>query len=554
MIYANDRIAKRTEEIALLLTNTLSVVDTAGEWEIAQVIYDFFSQMPYYQEHPEDLTYVETGDELGRRSVLAILRGQKPSKKTIVTIGHIDTVGISDYGNLAHLANQPQELMEALKELDLSDQVRQDLESGDYLCGRGIFDMKSGDAILMTLFEELAQDLENFEGNLIFAAVCDEESNSSGMLTVLPRLVELQEKEGLDYLALLDTDYMTSEYEGDPNRYIYLGTVGKLMPSFLIVGKETHVGEAFGGLDPNALSSAILKKINMNTDYCDLVEGEASLPPISLYQRDQKTEYSVQTAKSSVLYFNYATHESTPDVVIEKMKGAAQEAFEELIEELNKEYKKFCDLGKKIEYKELPWRARVRTYKELLEEVAKDEPQLGQIMAAYEADLLKEKDLDTRLFAQKMVEKAQSLWKDQDPVVVVYLSPPYYPHIYVDGANPKDQALIEAVDQAVETTKTDYQLVYKKFFPYISDLSYAAAPKDPAIVASLKENIPGFGTKYQLPLEDMQKLSLPVVNIGSYGHDAHQFTERVERDYSYRLAPELVYKTIIHLLKDKNGK
>ena len=38
---------------------------------------------------------------------------------------------------------------------------------------------------------------------------------------------------------------MTSEFEGDENKYVYIGTVGKLMPSFYVVGKETHVGESF---------------------------------------------------------------------------------------------------------------------------------------------------------------------------------------------------------------------------------------------------------------------------------------------------------------------
>ena len=36
------------------------------------------------------------------------MRGEKrPSSKTVVTIGHFDTVGISDYGSLAPYANQP---------------------------------------------------------------------------------------------------------------------------------------------------------------------------------------------------------------------------------------------------------------------------------------------------------------------------------------------------------------------------------------------------------------------------------------------------------------
>lgn len=126
-----------------------------------------------------------------------------------------------------------------------------------------------GDAILIQLLEEVRRDAEHLEGNLIFAAVCDEEGNSKGMLRLVPELVRLQETQGLDYLALLDTDYMTAEYEGDQSKYIYMGTVGKVMPTFFIVGKETHVGEAFQGLDPNQLAAQITQRINLNPEFSD---------------------------------------------------------------------------------------------------------------------------------------------------------------------------------------------------------------------------------------------------------------------------------------------
>ena len=151
----------------------------------------------------------------------------------------------------------------------------------------------------MALMEEISKDIENFEGNLIYAAVCDEEGNSGGMLSVIPELVKIQEQEGFEYLALLDTDYMTSEFEGDENKYVYIGTVGKLMPSFYVVGKETHVGESFKGIDPNQIASSITNRINLNADFCDVAEGEVSLPPITLKQRDLKTRIFSSNSKNS---------------------------------------------------------------------------------------------------------------------------------------------------------------------------------------------------------------------------------------------------------------
>lgn len=550
----NKEVAKRVEKLAVELTNQLSIVDTIGELDSVQKVYDTFLQMDYYKENPKHLRTVYLGnDRLGRKSVIAILKGKKGNnKKTVLLIGHTDTVGISDYENLKEYANKPYELTEKFKEISsiLSEEARRDLESGEYLFGRGLFDMKTGVAIMISLIEEISKDIENFEGNLVFSAVCDEEGNSGGMLSVIPELIKIQEKEGFEYMALLDTDYMTSEYEGDENKYIYIGTVGKLMPSFYIVGKETHVGESFKGIDPNQIAASITNKINLNIDFCDVADGEVSPPPITLKQRDLKREYSVQIAKTATLFFNYATHCSTPDQVLVKMKNSALEAFQLTIESLNTQYERFCKLTRR-KFKRLPWEARVLTYEELYNKVKSEMGnKLDENIYKFTDEMLKDETIDQRDFSLKLVEEVHRLWSDREPVVIVYYTPPYYPHIYVEGMAPKEKALIEAVVDAVNTTKSGYKIVYKKFFPYISDLSYGAAPKDPKIIKVLKNNMPGFGTKYDLPLEDMQKLNLPVINIGPFGKDAHKFTERIEKKYSFEVTPMLVYKTIMNLLNN----
>jgi len=547
------QLAKRVEEIAVALTNELSVVETVGEVDVVNKAYEILAGLDYYKENPQDLMFIDVpNDKLGRKSVVCILRGKKgASNKTVVLNGHLDTVGISDYGALSHLANQPYELTEKFKEIahTLSQEAQDDLASGNYLFGRGIFDMKTGNAINIALIEAIANDLENFEGNLVYAGVCDEEANSSGMLSVVPELVKIRNENNFDYLAFIDTDYMTSHYEGDENKYVYVGSVGKLMPSFFIVGKETHVGEAFNGLDSNQIAASIIDRINMNVDFCDIVDGEATLPPVTLRNRDLKPEYSVQTAQTTSLFFNYATHSSTPDEVMEKMVNAAQGATQSTVDYLNKQYERYCELVKQP-HQPLPWKARAISYKELYQ-LVKEElgDELDSLITEFADEMLKNENIDARDFALKQVEFVHQQWSDREPVVVVYFSPPYYPHIHVKGETAIEERLIKAVEAAVDEVDTGYQVVYKKFFPYIADLSYAAAPSDPGVVESLTGNTPGFGVKYNLPLTEMADLNLPVLNIGPFGKDAHQFTERLEKTYSFEVAPELVYRTIDNLLR-----
>ena len=270
-------LKERIEEIVVQLVKEQSIVETEGEIAVSDKVYEIMSQMDYYKKYPEKLYFLPVKDDpWGRKTVVAIMNGEKAkSDKTVIFIGHTDTVGISDYGALAEYATKPYELAEKLKEVSsLTDEVREDLESGKYLFGRGIFDMKSGVAVVMALMERLSQRIEDFEGNIILAAVCDEEGSSKGMLTFVPELVRLEKEHGYHYLAMLDPDYIAPAHPGDPNVYQYVGTVGKLMPTFLIVGKESHVGESFSGLDPNQIAAEITRRVNLNPVLSDVVDGE----------------------------------------------------------------------------------------------------------------------------------------------------------------------------------------------------------------------------------------------------------------------------------------
>lgn len=547
-----ETLAKRIESLTLELTGIQSVVGSADENNVSERVYQIFGEMDYFRQHPDQLLYVHAKDDetLKRKSVVAVLKGEKaPSKKAIVLIGHTDTVGISDYGTIHEYATKPLELADKLKTLTLPEDALKDLESGEYYFGRGVFDMKCGTSTLMSIVEALSKDVKNFEGNLIFAAVCDEEGGSKGMLSVVEELVKLQQKEGFEYLAVIDTDYSAPRFEGDNTRYIYVGTVGKLMPSFYVIGAEAHAGDPFKGVDSNHISSAIMEEMNFNTEYCDEAEGEVTVPPISLRQQDLKPEYSVQTNRASYLYFNFSTHSSTPDQMMDKVVKGAHKAFKKVVDYLQDEYKKYCEANK-FPYQRLPWEARVLTYAELYEKVkAERGEELDKIMQELSDNLLKDSEIDDRIYSLKMVERLHELWSDKNPVVVAYYSPPYYPHIYVKGETDLEKKLMDTLNKVMQGNTSKYDVKVKKFYPYISDLSYAAAPREANAVEALKNNMPGYGAKYDLPLAEMQKLNLPVVNIGPFGKDAHKFTERLEKDYSFNVAPKLVYETIMDLLK-----
>ena len=64
----------------------------------------------------------------------------------------------------------------------------------------------------------------------------------------------------------------------------------------------------------------------------------------------------------------------------------------------------------------------------------------------------------------------------------------------------------------------------------------------------MQNNMPTLGRSYQVPLQTMKALDLPVINLGGYGFDAHKWTERVERDYSLRILPKLLASIVMEIL------
>ncbi|MBP7110038.1 MAG: M20/M25/M40 family metallo-hydrolase [Firmicutes bacterium] len=539
----------RMERLAIELVRLRSVVGTEGELGITLWIKDRLSGLPYFAMNPDRLVFEAIpGDKLGRGSLMAIFEAARPTSDAVLLIGHTDTVGLSDYAAAEPFATDPSLLPQALQAMELDAEAKADLESGDYLFGRGIFDMKAGVAALMLLAEELSCKAGDLAANFVFAFVPDEEGGSLGMLTAVRRLALLSKERGWSFNAAIDTDYMTGRFNEDHAKYVYLGTVGKLLPSIYVHGSPTHVGEAFGGMDANFLAAAIMHSIDMDPGLCDELGGEATQPPISLRMRDLKEEYSVQTTDGAFLYFNYATHASTPDEVMAKLKARIEAVMESAAAELARrsmEHSALSGAVRKRAYR-VP---SVMSYDELLSCVRKH---LGEGLDEVISGFVKGAGMsytDPRDFSLALVREVHRYLPDQGPKAVIFFSPPYYPHITAEAADLKAQRLIQAASGAVEEARVrfPYEIGTRKFYPYISDLSYCRLPAKKGAVEALVENMPAWPEKYVLPLQDIATLDMPVINIGPYGKDAHRPTERLCRDYSLDAMP-FILKRVLELL------
>jgi len=60
--------------------------------------------------------------------------------------------------------------------------------------------------------------------------------------------------------------------------------------------------------------------------------------------------------------------------------------------------------------------------------------------------------------------------------------------------------------------------------------------------------MPLFGRLYDIPLEEMEEISMPCINIGPWGKDYHKLTERVLKEDLYRRTPAMLGFAIACLL------
>ena len=537
------------KELTRRLVEIGSVNGSSGEKDIGVFLEKYFRDMPYYQKHPDYLFVVPIpGDKLERRSVIALLRGEKDdNRKTLILHGHTDTVGLEGYGSLEPYALNPDELEKRLPSVELPDAVKKDLESGDFMFGRGSCDMKSGDAVFITLLKRLSEHPEDFSGNLIVSLNPVEENMHTGVITSLPTLLEIQQRYDLEFVAALNNDFTAPLYPGDEKKTIYTGIGGKVLPCFYIQGKETHVGQCFEGFDASMLAAELVRTISLSMDFEDTYGGETAYPPSVLKMKDLKSWYNVQTAKDAFVYFNYFVHDASVDHITELLLRAAEKAFRSVADTINIEFSRFCVASGET-YHPYSYETRVMTYSQLLALAKEHTPDeidahLTQIIAEENA-----KGTDIRETAIPMIRYLLSEAGMTEPTVVLYYAPPYCPHSTLkEGEQEVIDVLHRAADETTEETGTQYR--FMKFYPSLSDSSYFRIDDDENSIRTLVENFPAFKENYDLPIDAIRQLQIPAVNIGCYGADCHKWSERVYMPYTFDVLPKLEMKLIRYLLE-----
>lgn len=538
----NWQTKEQLTDLLCSFINHQSITGSNAEIAIAEYLQHLLAQKSYFQNNPDRLKLHPLED--GRRLLTALVKG-KDTSETIILLSHFDVVGTEDYGSLQNLAFYPKELTREMNSIKntLTDAVQQDFESGDWLFGRGSMDMKAGLALHFSILEK-AMDGE-FDGNILLLSVPDEEVNSQGMLAALPVLNQLKKEENLDYNACLNGEPMFSKYPGDPSYYVYTGSIGKVLPGFYCYGKESHVGEPFAGVNPNLMVSFLSRQLELNEAFIEKIEDEVTPPPVSLMQRDLKENYSVQTPHAAITMYNVLYLKQTFKEINDKLLTGAKAAAGEIEKYIHEKANNFASVAD--DFTMPAFNVNVIMYEDLYAEAVK---RYGKKEITRRQNLLaSQRDKGDRDFSTLLVQELSAMCKDLAPMIVLFYSPPFYPAV-----SSYDSPYIKDVMEHVKKyTNRNYnlELTVAEFFTGLSDLSYIGPVASKSKLQQLTTNMPLQNNGFVFPEDIMEKLTMPVLNIGPLGKDPHQWTERIELTYSFSYLPSILTEAIHRLLEKK---
>lgn len=525
----------RCRALSIMMTEWQSETGTSGEVEFGPRLAAYIASLPAFQQHPERVRLLPSHD--GTQNVVALLRGAAAGEncRLLLLAGHYDTVPVANFRDLAPLACQPAPLLEALlqdlRSRPLSPQEEKalaDFETGDFVPGRGLLDMKAGLAAGLTVLEQLAAD-PDFSGNILFVATPDEERNSRGMRSFRNQLPGLMREWGLVVTGAINLDSTSDQGDGSDGRAIYRGTIGKLLPFAYVVGQPSHASYPFEGVSAHLIAAEIVRRLEANPALCDTGDGEVSPPPICLEGRDFRAGYDVTTPDAVWLAFNWLFHAMGSERLFARFTGILQEAMEWATASLAAHAESFAALTgtQKASIDD----GFVLTFAELKDRVFAAGGHEAEARFAARAEALSGNS-NPLAISRELTEHLLSEARLSGPLVIAGFAGLHYPPTRLDETTPDGMAFAIAIETARQRMAVEIR--YRPIFTGISDMSFLGHRPDAGAVEVVANNT-AHPAMVDRPPDDA--LTFPAVNIGPWGREYHQRLERAHAPYAFRDLP-----------------
>lgn len=495
----ND-IAARAREVALTLTSWPSVTGSADEAALAPKLVRYLSHF--------DAVWTSPIPNDPRSNVFALKRGR--SNRSIVLTGHFDVVPVNDYGALEPLAFSAEQLLPEivarLRRTNENPLALADFESGEFLPGRGLLDMKAGLAAGIA-----AMDAYTGDASLLFLAVSDEEERSAGARAAAPLLPQIAAEHGLDIALVINLDAISDQGDGALGRTVALGSVGKQLVTAFVVGKEAHACYPQDGANAAYLAAELLTEFELAPELAETSGSEIAAPPTALHAKDLKSGYNVTTPAQSWLYWNTLQHRRSAQDVFDTSLMLARRAMARAARKLARDIPvmSYAELAARVPHQEV---ARIA----------------GEVAAQPGLDLPERAKLVTA-----------AVWQASGligPAVVVGFGSIPYPAVSLTDA---------ALEDAIVTACAAHGVGSLRYFPGISDMSFLGEASGD--LSACAANTPIWGSSFTMP----DSAGYPCINIGPWGRDYHHWLERLHAPYAFETLPRVLLAVIEAVAKGR---
>jgi arginine utilization protein RocB len=528
------------ERIALDLVARGSVTGTLDEVSFGPWLAGYLDELGCFGDTANILTFPAAPDD-GRLVVAMLVRGG--GQRTVVLTGHYDTVTIQDYGQLMGLACQPAALREALLVRLQGDSTATalrayaDLQSGAFLPGRGLLDMKGGLAAGLAAIASIVS-AGSFDGNLLFIAVPDEESNSAGARAAAACLGSIAADHQLAIAAAINLDAIADDGDGTAGRVLALGTVGKVLPTAFVVGRPVHSGYALRGVNAAVLAAAIAARLEWVPELTDDSAGVPGTAASLLSFKDGKAGYDVTTPGTAFLFWNVINLRRDPVQVLDVVEQLVREATADCLAQLAGRAAASRNAADALG---MATTVEVVRYSALLAEVLARDSSIADARKR-EAAASAGKDLPERCRLMTAL-----LWERSGragPAVVLGLgSIPYLATVV------EDVRLFAVFDEFLSEARFRHgvEVRAEPYFAGISDMSFFGQADDTAF-AALAADTPVWDAA--VGLKPGALAQVPTINLGPWGRDYHTPLERIHVDYGFRVLPALIRDLAQRILAD----
>jgi arginine utilization protein RocB len=531
---------------SLSLTQTPSINGTVGEARFAERMLAMLAARPAFSGDAKFWTIAVESDPLERSVVALLVKGK--GRETVILTGHYDTVPIDDYGDLKPLAFEPEQLSAALIErlrrqasTSAEQRALTDLESGDFLPGRGLLDMKAGLAAGLAVAEAFALSPAR-RGNLLFLAVPDEEATSVGARQLARNLGHISAEHNLSPIAAINLDSIADDGDGSTGRTVTLGSIGKLLLTAYVAGRPAHACYPFAGVNAGALAGAIAAEVEWTPALADPAPGTPGMPPTLLSMKDSKSHYDVTTPAHVWTTWNALYFRQHPEAILAAFTAACRRATTDVMGRLTE---KANALGALSGDAGLP-DVEVLDFAQLLELAKRQSRNADAIVA--EAATSAARSGGNLPEQCRLVTDA--LWQCAGltkPVVVTgFGSLPYLPVSLGEGE--AASRLARAVEAACAAVAVEMDVTVRQaaVFPGISDLSFLGEA-DLSTVPAIARCTPIWGHGIVWPAESAIA-NIPAINAGPWGRDYHTPLERLHVGYAFDVLPDFLARMVRTLL------